>query len=198
MLDANRKSEIRYDLYHKDGLLDIFIGLGILFSSLFIRTDIVWMGAIYIPILFPSWKSARKRFIHRRVGKSELNPQLHPQGLKIILYFTLLLGSLVLAGVGLFFGFGLISGTVNAWLHSYFLIALGIVFASMWVFAAVVLKLSRFYIHAFFTFACLAASQFTFIPFWAALALSGSLTALVGLIVLIRFLQEHPIIKKGV
>jgi hypothetical protein len=193
MLETKREMDSRYILYHEDGLLDIFIGLGIFFAGLFLWGEMVWMVAIFIPIFMPTFQSARKRFLQPRVGKLDHDPKLQAQSQKILLYSTLLLGVLALAGVGMFFAFGILSGKVNDLIRGYILIILGALFASVWVFAAVMLKLPRFYLYALLTFVPLAAAQYTSLPFWAALSLTGGLVTLIGFVVFIRFLQEHPL-----
>ena len=198
MFQTKQEIDNRYVLYHKDGLLDIFIGMGIFFAGLFLWSEMVWMAAIFIPIFMPVFQSARKRFLEPRVGELDHDPNSQAQGQKVLLYTTLLLGVLVLVGVGMFFGYSLISGSVNDWIRNYFLVILGAIFGSVWVFAAVMLKVSRFYLYALLTFVPLSAAQFTGLPFWAALSLTGGLIILVGLIVFIRFLQEYPLSERGV
>jgi hypothetical protein len=65
--DHNYESQLM--LYCDDGLLDIFVGLAVLFASQFIRTDKVGLVAIFIPIILPIWKSSRDRFVARRVNQ---------------------------------------------------------------------------------------------------------------------------------
>ena len=198
MVETKQEIDSRYILYHKDGLLDIFIGLGIFFAGLFLWSEMVWMVAIFIPIFMPAFQSARKRFLQPRIGTLDYDPKLQAQGQKILLYTVLMLGVLALAGVGIFFAFGILSGRVNDLIRGSILIILGALFASVWVFAAVMLKLPRFFIYALITFFPLAAAQYTSLPFWAALSLTGGLITLIGFGVFIRFLQENPRRVKGV
>lgn len=181
--------------YHKDGLMDIFIGLGILFAGLFLWTGMVWMAAIFVPIFLPSFQAARKRFVERRIGDLGVDSQQQAQSQKMMFSIILLLGVLMLAGVGMFFTFGLLSGPVSEWLRQYFLLAIGLIFAGVWIFAGAMLKINRFYLYAFLTFAALAIAQFTALPFWLGLIILGGAVALVGLLVLIRFLQQHPLVE---
>jgi len=198
MFDAKQHEDNRFLLYFNDGLIDIFIGMGIFFAGLFLWSEMVWMAAIFIPIFLPSFQSARNRFLKPRIGMVGHAPQFQAQGVKLLLYFALLLGVFVLAGVGMFLAFGVISGPVNDWIRNYFLLILGAVFGSVWVIAAMMLKVSRFYLHAFLTFISLVSVQFVGFPFWVALSLTGGLIIIIGLIVFIRFLQEYPISGRGV
>jgi hypothetical protein len=196
MSEVKHQSDFRYFFYHRDGLLDIFIGLAILFSSQLIRTDLVWMIGVYFPIFLPSWNSARKRLLYGRVGALDFDPLLHSKRDKGKKQINFLLGGLLLAGLGLFIALTLLSGLTNEWLRSTIPLILGGVFACIWIFVSRVLRLPRFYLYAFFTFASFAACQAGIVPFWGALAIIGGSVTIGGLILLSRFLQIHPN-KKG-
>jgi hypothetical protein len=180
--------------YHKDGLLDLFIGFAIFFAGLFLWTEMVWMVGIFIPVLLPSFQAARKRFLEPRIGELPHNSQWQAQKQKALLWVTLLLGLLFLAGVGMFYAYGEMSGPLNDWLRPNFLLVLGVVFASVWFLAAAMLKINRFYLYAIFTFVILVLAQYTALPFWIALAILGGLIILSGTVFLIRFIQQHPIL----
>jgi hypothetical protein len=192
---TSNNSDSRIFSYQNDGLIDLFIGFAIFFAGLFLWTEMVWMAAIFIPVFLPTFQSARKRFLEPRIGKLQQSSQQQIQNQKVLFSITLLLGVLFLAGIAMFLAFDLLSGPVNMWLKSYFLLVIGIVFSSVWIFAAVMLKISRFYLYAAFTFAALAVAQFSAIPFWIALVILGSLIILVGTVILLRFMQQHPIEK---
>lgn len=197
MSKVKRESEFRYFFYHQDGLLDIFIGLAILFSSQLIRTDLVWMIGVYFPIFLPSWNSARRRLLQYRIGDLKIDSRLHSGRDKAKKQITRLLGGLILAGVGLFIAIALLSGLTNEWLRSTIPLILGIVFATIWIFVSRFLSTPRFYLYAFLTFASFAASQFSIIPFWVALAIIGGSVTIGGLILLSHFIQIHPIKTGG-
>ena len=179
--------------YHKDGLMDIFIGFAIFFAGLFLWTEMVWMAGIFIPVLLPSFQAARKQFLEPRIGELPHNSQQQAQAQKVLLMTTLLLGVLFLAGIGMFYAYGELSGPLNEWLRPNFLLVLGIIFAGMWLFAAAMLKINRFYLYAAFTFSALALAQLMAFPIWIALAILGGLIILSGAIILIRFIRQHPI-----
>ena len=108
---------------------------------------------------------------------------------------TLLLGVLFLAGIGMFLAFEYMPGAVNVWLRQYFLLALCAIFGSVGVFAGTMLKIGRFHLYGALTFAALSAAQFTALPFWLSLTVLGGLITLVGLLILLRFLHENPVIE---
>ena len=156
-------------------------------------TEMIWMAGIFIPVLLPSFQVARKRFLEPRIGSLPIDPRQQAQAQKILLITTLLLGVLFLAGIGMFYAYGELSGPLNNWLRPNFLLVLGIVFAGMWLFAGVMLKLNRFYLYALFTFGSLALAQFTALPLWTAFVILGGLIILAGSIMLLRFLRQHPV-----
>jgi hypothetical protein len=178
--------------YYEDGLMDLFIGFAIFFAGLFLWVEMVWMAGIFIPVLLPSFQAARKRFLEPRIGELPHNSQQQVQAQRILLMTTLLLGVFLLAGIGMFYAYGELSGPLNDWLRPNFLLVLGIIFACVWLLAAAMLKINRFYVYAVFTFAALALSQYTAFPFWTALVILGGVIILSGVILLIRFIQQHP------
>lgn len=187
-----RETNNPYASYYKDGLTDVFLGFALMFVGLFIWLDTVWMGAIFIPVFLPSFQAARKRFLAPRLGDLGAEPQVSAKNQKATLMLTLLLGLLMLAGVGTFFLFN-VSEAFSTWMQSYFLLILGGVCASMWVMAAVMLKLKHFYLHAVVTFVAFSAVQLTVLPFGAAFLILGGGVALVGLLIVIRFMQQYPV-----
>jgi hypothetical protein len=197
MNNTKLETDRRYFLEYRDGMVDIFIGLGILFAGLFLVSDMPWMAGIFIPLFLPSWKAARERLHRRRSLLLENDPFSRAQGQKVLLSITLLIGTLVLVGIGALLAPGLLSVPAMEWLRAYFLVGLGGIFAIVWAIAALVLKVSRFNLYAIFTFVLLAMAQFTNLPFWASLAIAGGSIMLAGMVVLLRFIQEHPLLGEG-
>ena len=183
-----------YNAYYRDGLIDVFVGGALIFIGLFIWVDLIWMGAIFIPVFLPSFRAARNRFLAPRLGDLSDEDLLPVQSQKVMFTVTLLLGLLMLAGVGTFFLFNA-SEAFSTWMQSYFLLILGGISAGMWLFAGVMLKLKHFYLHAGVTFAVFCAVQWTALPFEAAFLILGGVVALVGLLIVIHFMQDHPIVQ---
>jgi len=192
MVATDHKSENLNIYTHRDGLMDIFIGLLVLIASQLIRADLVWMVAIYIPIFLPVWKAARNQFIHQRIGPECSVPHFHAKGALIKFRFTLLLGILLFVGLGILSALGWLSGATGDWINHHFTILLGLIFSTIWMLAAIILKLPRFFIHSIFTQGVFISTQFSQIQFWVALSLTGGLMIFVGCIVLIKFIRLHP------
>jgi hypothetical protein len=192
----SEKMDPRYFVYHRDGWQDLFIGLGILMAGAFVFGDLAWMPAIFIPVLLPTWQAARKRFLDRRLNPEEIPPQDAARGKQAIFYTTILLGLLVLAGLGAFFLFARTSNQGMTWMRQYFMLLLGGLFGGTWLYFAFTLRLPRFGFYGLLTFGILTAVQFTGLHFGLALITLGAAILLTGLFVLVRFMQEHPVLEQ--
>jgi hypothetical protein len=186
----------RYFVYHQDGWQDLFIGLAILMAGAFIIGDLSWMPAIFIPVLLPAGQNARKRFLDRRLDLQDLPIRQASDGQKAIYSTTIVLGLLVLAGVGAFFIFAQTSSQALTWMRQYFMLVLGTLFGSVWLYFAYLLRLPRFGLYGLLTFILLAGVQYTGLSFGLALIALGAAIALVGLFILIRFMQQHPVLNR--
>ena len=196
MFEYNNEMNAPLIAYQEDGLVDIFIGLGIFCAGLFIRTELAWMVAIFVPTFLPAFQAARKRYLKPRMNESDHGTQQQVQSQKNVLFITFMLGLLLFAGLAMFYGFGMLTGPVNDWIRHYFLLILGGVFASVWGLAAIIMKQRRYFLHALATLVPMVVAHYTNLPFWMALSLIGGLILLVGLGVFIHFLQTNPIQKQ--
>ena len=193
-LTSNKKGD-QFAFFLEDGLLDLFVGLGVAFAGLSILTGMIWMAGIFIPVFLPSIQAARKRLLAPRIGKMVQNSQQQAQTQRLLFSYTLLLGILFLAGIVLFLAFDFMSGPINNWLRQHFLLLLGTIFGSVWAFVGAMLKNKRFFLYGIMTFAALSTAQYTAVPFWLAMVALGILIAFVGLLILIRFLERYPKVK---
>lgn len=183
------KSEKPFSSFSEDGMVDIFIGLGIFFAGCFLWAEMVWMIAILIPAFLPSFQSIRKRFLEPRIGNLVSNINQYVINQKITLYVSLIMGILVLIGFWVFFTFELGSFPV---IRQNILLVLGMIFAGLWIFAGTMLKILRFFLYAALTLVVMVAAQYEIIPFWVTFVILGWGIAIAGLLVLIKFLKQYP------
>jgi hypothetical protein len=188
-----QESETPFPFSQKDGLVDIFIGLGIFFAGLFFWTEMVWMIAIFIPSFLPLLQSIRKRVLEPRIGEFAPNSNHDVRNQRMTLYVLLMIGILVLASFFVFFVFEFRTLPGIAVLRQFILLLLGIVFASLWIFAGVMLRIRRYFFYAALALVVLSAGQFANIPFWITCVILGGIIIFSGLLVLLRFLKQHPI-----
>jgi len=183
------KSENPYSSFSEDGMVDIFIGLGIFFAGFFLWAEMVWMIAILIPAFLPSFQSIRKRFLESRVGNLVSNTNQYVINQKITLYVSLIMGILVLIGFWVVFMFELASFPV---IRQNILLVLGMIFVCLWIFAGAMLKIGRFLLYAALTLVVIVAAQLEIIPFWVTFVILGGVIAFAGLLVLTKFLKQYP------
>jgi MFS family permease len=185
----------RYFFYHKDGLLDIFIGLGIMMAGLSLWAGMFWMAGGWVAIFVPLWISARKSITFRRAADADALPE---QDNRYPLVMAVMIG-LVLVGVlvGVFFSLGSTNlPSLRAWLSEYFHLAVGLGIALLLMITAAVMRIPRFTIYAGLAVAVFAAGQWLGWVFWVGMSVSGGLMALLGSAVLIRFIRQHPVIRE--
>jgi hypothetical protein len=182
----------KYFFYHKDGLLDIFIGLGILLAGAALWAEMAWMGGVWIAIFLPIWISARKSITYRR--STDIDPQ-EERNTRFALAMAGLMGLLLLGVlVGLAFGMGFERmPSFRAFLDVYIHLVFGVGIALFLLFSAAIMRLPRFYAYAVLTLAIFAIGQPLAWPFWISMVVAGGLISLCGLFVLGHFLQAHPI-----
>lgn len=188
-LDAERKDNRKYMLYHQDGLLDIFVGLVIVLAGASLLGEMFWMTGAWVAIFAPLWISARRSITYPRVPEPEAVPT---QNFTYLLIFLLLIGVLVLSlTVGLTFmvGFERVPA-LRAFLDSNLLLVLGAGQAAMLLIPAIFMRVHRFYAYAALTLAVYALAQLLGWAFWTATILAGVVMALCGMLVLLRFLQK--------
>ena len=182
----------KYFFYHQDGLLDIFIGLGILMAGLSLWADMFWMTGAWVAIFLPMWIAARRSITYRRAVDEQ---PLHAQHTRYPVVIAVLVG-LVLMGVLVWAVFSLGSENMPAlrtWLSTYIHLVIGLGIALFLIITAAVMRIPRFTIYAGLVGVVFAAGQGLGWVFWVSMSASGGLMALLGAAVLSRFVSRHPL-----
>ena len=192
---ATKKAENDFTFYQNDGLVDIYIGLGILFAGIFLWAEKFWMAGIFIPVLLPSFQVIRKQVLEPRIGFSFPTSTQQANNHKVNQHLKLLLGILVVFGISILFVFIFLSLSEIDWFRRNYLLVIGMIFSSTWIIAGVMLNIWRYYLYGVLSFVAMVAAQFANLPFWIALAILGGMIAFIGVLILIRFLQQNPIKK---
>ncbi len=179
-------------LYHEDGLIDIFIGLVALTFGLEMLTDAVYMAGILPAILVPVWIAARKAITLPRMG--DANPvsaqTIASRRLMLMLFF----GFTAFAGVAVFFFFNAegLPAQASALLDEYFMVGFGIGGAVVLGVVGSVLNAPRLYGYAALSVVLFTVGYQLQTPLPWATVLLGALILISGLLVLVRFIQNHP------
>lgn len=192
MYSENYQYTNQYAGYHRDGLLDIFIGLGVVFAALFLWADMPWMVAILAPLFLPVWRSAREKFLGNRVQDEELKGGRGRNSSKAVLVLAVFLGVALLAGIFLMLTNPSLSDSTRARIGRSIMLLMALGVSGIWLVAAFLLKLPRFAIYGLL-YAVLFAGIFLFdFPLWTALGFAAGGNILGGSYVLASFLQKHP------
>lgn len=188
--------------YHNDGLLDIFIGVGILVVGLGMLTDIYYVFIAILPaIMIPVWRDAKKKYTAPRMKTIRFTEaQRTAVRTKALLAGLLLAGMLVfLAGALTAVFWSQSTGMLPLWLQifikEYFWLILGVFGAGVLSLIAWLYRLNRYIVYAALTLAIYASAHALSAPFWLTIVLTGATITIFGLGVLLRFMQDYPIEK---
>jgi hypothetical protein len=174
----------------KDGLVDIYIGLLILFISLLIRADIIWMAAILPSILTPAFRTSRDRLLSPALKEDELKSHIEASETIQKTRFTRLFLGLLLTGVLTFLIFVVFSSSDTAWFHDIFPLYMGIVFTGTYWSVAAILRQPRFIIYGLNSLLCMIAVYIDWITLEIGLGWIGGLMIAIGIIILVRFIKD--------
>jgi MFS family permease len=179
----------------QDGLGDILTGLIILSFGLGLLTEMFWLSAIWVPILIPVWGKLKKR-LHAGRFQDEGLTQATGRPANTRLLMMLALGSVTFL-VGLVF-FTLMLGAsdlvwLKSWLYTYFELVLGVMATILLAAVGAINRASRFYLYALLALVLLSAGYLLDIHLGISMTTLGALITLSGLVVLSRYLGEHPV-----
>jgi len=186
--------------YYNDGLLDIFIGVGIFTIGIAILLDISYVFIAILPaILIPVWRDAKKKYTAPRMKTIHFT-----EADRVARKTTALLTGLLLAGMLIFLvsvtaalfwsqATGLLPFWLRTFVKEYFWLLLSSLGALILCGIALLYKLKRYFVYAALTLAIFTITNALIAPFWLMIALTGITIALIGLVALLRFVQDYPI-----
>jgi hypothetical protein len=196
------KDQQRYMAYNDDGLLDIVIGLVILFACATWLTELYWMVGTLAFVFFLVWQSAKQIITAPRVRGMQFTPEKARQlegfwrGMIVFLTITMVMGLI-------FFAIAVLAGPwvrqtgseLPAWINWFsenVAILLGLTASLFLGLLAYFGGLPRFYGYALLTLAIVAGSYLLDISALFFVALLGAIMLLVGLGLLVQFMRAHP------
>jgi len=197
-LNFRENAQRVYLYYHQDGLVDIFIGLGILFLGLSMFAEAAWMVAIYPILLLPAWQSVKKSITAPRMGWAELalvqRVRKRLDRTLVVSEVTIML--LLLLGLFMFWvqERDNTPPALQRWFKEYFGLALGLsgaLFASLTAFLS---GIKRFHLYAISGVVVFVAGYLLDMSLSLSVSLMGGLTLLIGSAALVRFLCRHPVL----
>jgi len=188
--------------YHNDGLLDIFIGIGVFIIGLGLLTDIPYVFFATLPAIWlPAWRDAKKRYTAPRMKYIRFT-----EAQRMAMKTKALLTGLLLAGVVVFLAGALVpvlwsrsTGLLPLWLQSFIqehfwllpvVFGAGILSLLAWLY-----HLNRYFVYAALTLGIFTIASTFSAPFWLMFALTGISIALLGMMVFLRFVRTYPVEK---
>jgi hypothetical protein len=191
----NERDVYLYD--PRDGLGDIMTGIIILSFGMGVVTEMFWISPVWVPIFIPIWGKLKKRLHAGRLSSDEISPskmggassrQLMVVGLGgVTLLVGLVFFTLMLGGSDLYW--------LKSWLSTYFELVLGVIAAILLAAIGVINRAGRFYLYALLALVLLSAGYLVDIHFGISLILLGGLILASGLVVLYRYINDHPVIN---
>lgn len=187
--DFKKLQQRTYQSYHQDGLIDIIIGLAIIGYGLMLAFDssiFIFMG--WMPIIF--YMPLKNRLTVPRIGYVKFTTSNTKIGIAAaIVLLVILLGIFIF----LVAGPNNISPQLSAWLSQYYLLLLGGIAALCFAGAALLTRITRFYIYALLILLTFSAGTWLGIQPPIFVIATGALIEVVGVLLLVRFLRNYPI-----
>ena len=187
--DFKKLQQRTYQSYHQDGLIDIIIGLAIIGYGLMLAFDssvFIFMG--WMPIIF--YMPLKNRLTVPRIGYVKFTSSNTKIGIAAaIVLLVILLGIFIF----LIAGPNNISPQLSTWLSQYYLLLLGGISALCFAGAALLTRITRFYIYALLILFTFSAGTWLGIQPPIIVIATGALIELVGVWLLVRFLRNYPI-----
>jgi len=179
--------------YFDDGLLDLFVGTGIALIGFMWILELVALGAIVPVLLAPFWKIARQKIVEPRAGVISFRAERKAENKSVFTRWALFGLVILITEIVLLEAPGS-KGIRNSDLLASMIPALpAILIALPLTLVAFFLKLSRFAFYGTLAviFGMLATYDLGLEP-GHTLLLTGLVIFLLGLMVVHRFLNEHP------
>jgi len=184
-----------YLTYHKDGILDIYLGMGIMsVASVFFFEYFYSMSGI-IAILPIFYAASKKQFTIPRLGYVKFSSSTKGRA-RNSLTLALLLGSMS-AIAGLFAFYSVISSGYS-WIEpliANWRITIASILLVVFSLFGYVSDLRRMYYYGLVSFIVFIAGIFLPIPGYLLILTVGGIISINGIVLLYRFTQEYPLTK---
>ena len=182
-----------YGSQHRDGLLDIFVGVGLLAIGISWLTDYAWTGAIVPALLVPLWRPLRSRITEPRGGRVEFGTERRRlERRKMALLFAGGVLTMLLA-VAVFFW---VDKRPFAW-ADYIAALPGVLLAAGAALVAGLFSVRRFLIYAMVLLVAGRTAVAIDVPPGQYMAEVGGFIIVVGLFLLVRFVRSNPVPDVG-
>lgn len=181
-------------LYPDSGLLDIFVGLGILFAGLFLAAQMPWLVAILPTSLGPAWYAARRALIAPRITVSQ-GETVSPSRVNWLLALLVALGVLsLLLAIAATLAWD--RDALPGWLYARPVllptVGFGLPIVLALALASLVLRIARYRAYAVLAVVVFVGGYLIGWAGWQSVAVTGTVVTAGGLVSLKFFLDAHP------
>lgn len=199
-IDLKQIERKAYLSYYQDGLLDIFLGLGILIFAIGMATDTAtYVGGLLGALIIPSWAAAKRFVTIPRLGVVKFGPERKIRIEREKRFFRIFLALTLLAGAALLiplYAKG-IPPWLHAWLKKFIFAPMGLIGVVGLGFLAYWKQINRYYAYAVLVLVAVFVRPILNAPAPQYLISLGLIILLSGLAVLLRFLRNYPISAEG-
>ena len=190
-LDLKQIEKNAYTSYHQDGLIDIIIGISLLFFTICMLTELFWMGGIIVPILLPIYIGAKQKFTIPRIGYVKFGPKGKTRGFLVIgiIMAVAFLGLIV----GMFALVPNIRDSVIPFLVAYYNLIIAGIGAALTLMMAISAGIKRFYIYSAAILVVFSVAQIFNINLLYSTITISLLFLVLGVMTLVQFIQKNPV-----
>ncbi|MBV7331518.1 hypothetical protein KFU94_25440 [Chloroflexi bacterium TSY] len=182
-----------YMMVYEDGLFEVFFGV-LLIAVGFMLDVYAGMIGILFAILYPFLLAAKTFITKPRFDPTELPPE---KAKRRQLSMFVVLGMALFAGLLTFLLIVANVGWARHWLDLYLLPTVVLVIAGLFALSAYRTDIQRLYLYAAFILLAYVASFWLTLPFPIYLIAIGIGVTVVGLFMMVRFIQAHPTLSES-
>jgi hypothetical protein len=185
--EIERKS---YTSYHQDGVIDVTVAVVVFTFSAIMISDMPWLGGItgILAVLF--YAGAKKLLTVPRIGYVKF-PQQRAQRITAV---TVVMGLLAFVAGIVAFTQTTSSGT-PAWVQlliDNYMITIGAIVAALFLLGGFAFRTNRIYGYALLTLVMFGVGHLIDFPLYYYLTALGTVILIIGLILMIRFVNKYP------
>jgi hypothetical protein len=187
-----------YTSYHEDGIVDLFIGLIVLTSTLYIYAEMFWLVGSFVAIYTPMYMSIKQKVTFPRLGQVTFSKKRTGKSRRS--YTFLIAINVVALFFGIFFWWSFSGGVPPSWFPvfvEYFPIIIGALGAGIMAVIAKIMEIARFNNYAVATLVVIGSAQFIPIPFIVHIAVLGLIICASGYLQLERFKRKYPLVGEN-
>ncbi|KYK24360.1 hypothetical protein AYK25_00565 [Thermoplasmatales archaeon SM1-50] len=185
-----------YAYYHQDGLIDLFIGSGIIFAICCFLTELIWLAGTFVIFAVPLYTLAKQKITAPRIGLVKFGQKAQHRTLFIVL---ILIGNIFLIFVlGLFLYRNVIPTWIIENITSYPSLIVGYTGIVLILLSAVLSGIKRFYFYATSIFIIFLIGQLLSINLIISSALVAGVIILIGFCTILYFIHENPLSAKAI